>query len=308
MDISIVIPTYNEEKNVPILHQKLVEVLSHLKLKYEIIFVDDGSTDQTYSNLLELKPVKIIRLRKNFGQSAAMDAGFKAANGKLIVAMDADLQNDPRDIPLLIEKLNQGYDLVSGWRKKRNDSLQKKLFSRFASWLRRKLFKINIHDYGCSLKIYKKECLQNFDLYGEMHRYIPAILANKGFKVGEIKVAHHSRKYGKTKYGLNRIFKGFLDLFYIKFWNDYSSRPLHFFGLLGVMQYCLSGIIFIEQIIKAFMVKALAVGPLLLLGILLVITGTIFIMFGFLGEILIRTYYSKIEDTPYTIKETIIKK
>lgn len=305
MDISVVIPAYNEERNVAILHQKLVEVLTQLKKQFEIIFVDDGSTDTTFQQLQKLKPVKIICFRKNFGQSAAMDAGFKAAQGKLIISLDADIQNDPRDIPRLIEKLNQGYDLVSGWRKRRHDSLQKKIFSQFAGWLRRKLFRINIHDYGCSLKIYRKECLEHFDLYGEMHRYIPAIMANKGFKIGEIEVRHHPRRYGKTKYGLNRLLKGFLDLFYIKFWGDYSTRPLHFFGLLGFMQYFLSIIIFIEQTIKAVMIKKLAIGPLLLLGVLLVITGTIFIMFGFLGEILIRTYYSKTEQAPYAIKEII---
>lgn len=308
MDISVVIPVYNEERNVAILHRQLIAVLDTLKQKYEIIFVDDGSKDQTVTELLKLKKVKIIQLRKNFGQSAAMDAGFKAAQGRYVISLDGDLQNDPQDIPRLIAKLETGYEVVSGWRQKREDNFQKRIFSRLAGWLRRRMFKINIHDYGCSLKIYKKECLQDFNLYGEMHRYIPALLAGKGYRIGEIKVQHHPRKFGKTKYGFNRLIKGFLDLLYIKFWGSYSTRPLHFFGLLGILQYAGSGIIFIEQIIKAILIKKLAVGPLLLLAVLMIITGTIFIIFGFLSEILIRTYYSKNNETAYSIKQMVENK
>ncbi|MCK4589180.1 MAG: glycosyltransferase family 2 protein [Nanoarchaeota archaeon] len=307
VDISVVIPVYNEEKNVAILHKKVKEVLDTLNKKYEIIFINDGSKDRTYEELLKLKKVKIINFRKNFGQSAAMDAGFKAIKGEIVVSMDGDLQNDPVDIPRLIAKLDEGYDVVSGWRKRRKDSLQKNFFSIFASRLRRKILKTNLHDFGCSLKAYRKECFKNFDLMGEMHRYIPPMLAWKGFRLGEVKVHHHSRKYGKTKYGLKRLFNGFLDLLYIKFWGSYSTRPLHFFGLLGFLQYGLSVVIFIEQFVKALLIKGLTVGPLLLLGVLLVITGTMFIIFGFLGEILIRTYYSKAGEKAYSIKNIVIR-
>lgn len=307
MDISIVIPVYNEEKNVAILHKRVKEVLESLGKKYEIIFINDGSEDRTYEELLKLKKVKIINFRKNFGQSAAMDAGFKAAKGDIVVSMDGDMQNDPGDVPQLIDKLDEGYDVVSGWRKKRKDSLQKKLFSRFASRLRRRILKTNLHDFGCSLKAYRRECFENFNLMGEMHRYIPPMLAWKGFRIGEVKVNHFSRKYGKTKYGFKRLFKGFLDLLYIKFWGTYSTRPLHFFGLLGFFQYGLSLLIFVEQFVKALILLRLTVGPLLLLGVLLVITGTMFIIFGFLGEVLIRTYYSKTNEAPYSIKEIIEK-
>ena len=235
INISVIIPVYNEEKNVSILHNSLKKVLDKLKRTYEIIFIDDGSDDNTLKELVKLKKIKIIKFRKNFGQTAAMSAGFRAAKGKIIISMDGDLQNDPKDIPRLIKKINEGYDVVSGWRFKRKDSISKKFFSKIANFFRRKLINDNIHDSGCSLKIYKKECIESIDLYGEMHRYIPALLGWKGFKIGEVKVEPHARKYGKTKYGLARVFKGLLDLINVWFWRKYSFRPLHIFGGLGVI-------------------------------------------------------------------------
>jgi len=297
--ISIIIPVYNEEANINILYRLLAKVLS--KHAYEIIFVDDGSRDGSFNKIKELhkkdKRVKAIRFRRNFGQTAAVDSGIRHANGDIIVTMDADLQNDPSDIPALLTKLNEGYDLVNGWRYKRKDRLfSKRIPSLISNFLVRKLTKVNLHDQGCTLRVMRKEAVRNLRLYGEMHRFIPALVAMNGFKVAELKVRHHQRQYGKTKYKFNRIFKGFLDLLYIKFWYSYSTRPLHFFGALGFLQYLLAVLIFIEQAIKALVVRQLTLGPLLMLGILLIVTGTLFIVFGFLGEILIRTYYSREED------------
>src|SRR3989338_11591369 len=199
MDISIVIPVHNEEKNVGILHSYLRKVLDPMKGKYEIIFVDDGSTDNTFKELLKLKKAKIIKFRKNFGQTASMAAGFRAAQGKIIISMDGDLQNDCRDIPKLVKKINEGYDVACGWRYDRKDNIFKNTASKIANSIRGRLIKENIHDSGCSLRAYRKECFDDVELFGEMHRYIPALLGWKGFKITEVKVRHHVRKYGSTK-------------------------------------------------------------------------------------------------------------
>jgi len=293
--LSLVLPVFNEQENVPRLYSAIRNTLDKTPLKYEIIFIDDGSKDGSFPAMVELRKsdsrVKIIKFRKNFGQTAAMMAGFREARGEIIVAMDSDLQNDPQDIPRLIAKLDEGYDVVSGWRWKRRDTLSKKLFSLFANKFRRWLTGERIHDSGCSLKAYRKECFENLQLHGEMHRYIPALLMWQGFRVGEIKVQHHERKFGKTKYNMKRVFKGFFDLLFIKFWNDFQTRPIHFFGSLAVIQYVLSGLIFFEQIIKAFIIKQLLLGPLFIVGVLFLITGTLTFLFGFLAEIMTRTYF-----------------
>lgn len=305
MKLSVIIPVYNEEDNIVILYNQLIKVINNYD--YEIIFIDDGSKDNTFKNLESLNKknskVRVIRFRKNFGQTAALSAGFDSAKGDVIVTMDGDLQNDPNDIPLLINNLKY-YDVVSGWRYNRKDPLfTKKIPSKFSNWIFRKLIGLNIHDSGCSLKAYKKETLDGIKLYGEMHRFIPALIALNGYKIGEVKVKHHERKYGKTKYNFKRLLKGFLDLLYIKFWATYSTRPLHFFGLLGFLQYFLAVLIFIEQIIKAFYVGDLNLGPLLMLGVLFIVTGTLFIIFGFLGEILIRSYYK--DEKSYSIEKIL---
>ncbi len=246
---------------------------------------------------------KVISFTRNFGQTAAFSAGIDNANGELIFTMDADLQNDPRDIPRLIKKMENGYDVVSGWRYQRKDPLGKKIPSKFSNWLARKLTGVQIHDSGCSLKAYKREVLKDIKLFGEMHRFIPALCSFKGAKVGEVKVNHRPRKFGNTKYGWKRLINGSLDLMYVTFWGSYSTKPLHFLGFLGILQYLFAGLIMIEQIIKAILIKKFTVGPLLLLGVLLLITGTLFVIFGFLLEILIRTYYMKSGEKPYTIKK-----
>jgi len=303
--ISVIIPAYNEQDNVFPLYNELSRVLTD---KDEIIFIDDGSKDNTLQNLAHLnkkdKRVKVIRFKRNFGQTAALDVGFKQALGEVIVTMDADLQNDPKDIPRLLAKLTEGYDVVTGWRYNRKDTISKKIFSLFANFVRRRLIKDKIHDAGCTLKVFKKECINSLNLYGEMHRYITTILALQGYKVGEIKVNHRQRIHGKTKYGFKRVFKGFFDLMFIKFWNDFSSRPLHFFGSLGVMQYAIATLIFAEQMIKAIIVNELSVGPLLILVVLLLITGSLTFLFGFLAEIMVRTYY---KDTKNYVIDKVYK-
>ena len=303
MDISIVIPVKDEEECII----DLLEEIKAINLNPEIIVIDDGSTDNTYSLLEEYQKqnthVKVIKFRRNFGQTAATSAGFKHATGDIIVCMDGDGQNDPNDIPKLIAKLNQNYDCVSGWRKDRKDSFSKKLLSKFANILGQTILKVPIHDAGCSLKAYKKECVQGLELYGEMHRFIVAILFQKGFRIGEEVVNHRPRTRGKTKYGFKRVLKGFLDLIYLRFWETYSTRPLHFFGLLGVLLYALSGLIFIQQIIKAFLIRALHLGPLLEIGILFVVLGTVFVCFGFLAETISRTYYKDKESYEIEVRK-----
>ncbi len=305
-DISVVIPFFNEEDSVETLFKELKEVLDGLGRSYEIVCVDDGSTDGTFRKLRRLRErhpvVRVVKFRRNFGQTAALSAGFEVAEGRIVVSMDGDLQNDPRDIPRLVDKLAEGYDVVAGWRHERRDPASKKIPSRIANWLRRKLLGDDLHDSGCTLRAYKKEALKNLKLYGEMHRYIPAFLRARGYRIGEVKVKHRPRKFGSTKYTSSRLAKGFLDLLYVKFWSDYSTRPLHVFGSLGLIQYLFAVLIFIEQVIKAFIVGGLFIGPLLMLSVLLLITGTLFILFGFLSEIQIRTYYERVGEKPYEIE------
>ena len=305
-DISIVIPVFNEQDNVLLLYQKNKEILDSLKKEYEIIFIDDGSKDLTGKRLSEIKDknLKIIKFRKNFGQTAAMDAGFKQAQGNIIISMDGDLQNDPRDIPRLLNKLNQGYDVVSGWRYNRKDSLSKHLLSRLADKVRRHITKEKIHDSGCSLKAYKKECFKNLNLYGEMHRFIPALLLWKGFRITEIKVRHHPRHSGKTKYSFIRVIKGFLDLIVLKFWMQYSARPIHLFGGAGLILGFLGAITTLYLIVlRQLLDQPLSDRPLFQIAVLLIILGVQFIFFGILSDILIKLYYK--QDTPYNIEKVI---
>ena len=310
--LSVIIPVYNEEGSVLELYGQIknsvLEIIKKGKISsYEIIFINDGSIDRTQRILEEIakkdKSLGVIQLKKNFGQTAALRAGFDVARGDLIVTMDGDLQNDPADITNLIDKLNEGYDVVSGWRYKREDRFFKKILSKSMNSLRKWLIGDSLHDYGCSLKIYKKECIRDLELFGELHRYITAYLYIKGYKIGEIKVSHRLRITGKTKYRFNRGINGILDLFYLKFWSDFSDRPLHFFGRLGIYQWVLALIIGIEQIIKALIMQELRFGPLLALGSMLVITGLLFVIFGFLSEMISRSYFK--EEKIYSIKKIL---
>ena len=307
MDLSIVIPVYNEEKNVALLHQSIRNTLDKTDFKYEIIFVDDGSTDNTFNILNNLKKVKIIKFRKNFGQTAAMMAGFENSNGKVIVSLDGDLQNDPSDIPKLLDKLNEGYDVVSGWRYNRQDSFGKKTFSKIANSFRQLLVKDPIHDSGCSLRAYKKECFSDLQLHGEMHRYIPAILAWKGFKLDEVKVNHLPRKFGKTKYNMWRVLKGFMDLINVWFWRKYSNRPLHIFGGFGIILSLLGFILGLSLIVaRQFYGLSLGQSQLPLLAVLMVVIGVQFFISGLMADISIKNYYSNGRRT-YSIEKIVEK-
>lgn len=298
IEISVVIPAYNEQENVELLYRKLKIVLDKLRRKYEIIYIDDGSTDKTFGVLKQIynkdSNVKIIKFRKNFGQTAALDVGFKHASGDIIISMDADIQNEPEDIPRLINKLEEGYDVVSGWRVKRSDPLMKTLASKFSNTLRRLITGDKIHDAGCSLKAYRKECFQDMDLYGEMHRYIPSLLEWKGFKITEIPVKHNQRRFGKSKYNFTRLTKGFLDLIVVKFWMQYSARPIHLFGGLGILAFLTGfGISLYLASLRIFYGIPISNRPLLLLGALLLILGVILIVFGILADIMVKVYYNK---------------
>ena len=309
MKISLIIPVYNEEKNVSLLVEKIEETMkkSYENNSYEIIFVDDGSKDQTLYKIKESqkknKNIKAIVFRRNFGQTAAIDAGVQHASGNIIVTLDGDLQNDPRDILRLIEKLHQGYDVVCGWRYRRKDNLGKVLASRVADKIRKVLINDKIHDAGCSLKAYRADVIKSIALYGEMHRYIPVILAMKGYRVAEVKVKHHRRKYGKTKYGINRLFKGALDLLYVVFWGNYSARPLHIFGYLSVLQFLLAFILLLYNFMRYG--PSFSIGPLLLLAAFLIISGLLSFILGVLSEIMIRTYYSTSKEKCYSIRKII---
>lgn len=294
---SIIIPVYNEEKNVRALHQKIMKAVDA-----EVIFVDDGSTDNTYNELLKLKPVKVIRFRRNFGQTAAMSAGITHAKGDIIITMDGDLQNDPADIPRLLEKLKD-YDAVSGWRFDRRDKFSKRVFSRIANKLRSKLIRDPIHDSGCSLKAFKRECFDDMDLYGEIHRYIPAMLTWKGFSVGEVKVKHHSRKNGKTKYDWKRIVKGFVDLLNVWFWRKYSTRPLHLFGSFGILMMLFGGVLGLYSVVKWFMGQDLSNNFAATASLLFFLIGVNFFVTGLMADIAVKNYYNSQGKETYAIKE-----
>ncbi len=301
--LSIIIPVLNEEGNVIPLFKEIEESLLG-KYSYETIFIDDGSTDNTFQNLLSLKPLKVIRLRKRFGQSSAIDAGIKASKGEIIVTLDGDMQNNPFDIPLLIEKLEEGYDVVSGWRFKRKDSFFKKIFSLISNFLRKMITKEEIHDSGCTLKAYRRECFNEIDLHGEMHRFIPSILSWQGFKITEVKVSHRPRLKGKTKYTFSRILKGLLDLFSLWFWKKYSGRPLHFFGGIGLLlSFSGTAVIIITFILRIMNLISLRDSIVPLAAFFLILIGINFFTSGLLMDVSLKNYYK--ERKRYNIKEII---
>ena len=306
---SVVIPVFNEESNIQPLYQSLQPILKKLG-DYEIIFIDDGSTDSTFTRIKELHEkdtkIKCLRFRKNFGQTPALRAGFEYSHGEYIITIDGDLQNDPVDIPRLIEKIHEGYDVVSGWRYNRKDSFGKRIFSKFSNWLARRLTGVMLHDFGCTLKAYKKEAIKDIELYGEMHRYIPAVVAWQGFLVNEIKVCHHPRKRGKTKYGVTRLLKGFFDLLNFKFWSNFSTNPLHFFGGAGLLSFFCGFLMALYLVIlKFFFSEELSTRPLLLLALLLMILGVQLIMFGFLAEMMTRNYFESSNKRNFAIDEIV---
>jgi glycosyltransferase involved in cell wall biosynthesis len=306
LDLSIVSSMYNEEGNVREMHRRVVEACEKTGKSYEIIFINDGSTDKTLENCKGLTPLKLINFRKWFGQTAGLDAGIKLAKGDIIITTDSDLQNDPADIPLLLNEMAKGYDVVAGWRWQRKDSLSKKIFSRGANLLRKVLIQDKIHDSGCSLKAYKRECFADVDLFGEMHRFIPAILEMQGYRVGEVKVSHHPRTRGVTFYNWKRGIKGFVDMVSIWFWRKYANRPLHLFGGSGIVLSVLgAAILFWMAIEKIFFHSSLAQRIWPLIGIFLILAGIQLFISGLLADILIKNHYKNQGRMNYSIKEII---
>lgn len=311
MELSIVVPIYNEEGNVSALYESVTSALSGSGLDYELILVDDGSTDGSYSLLREIAGsdgrVKVIRFRRNFGQTAAMAAGFDNSTGKVVIPMDGDMQNDPADIPKLLEKIHQGYDVVSGWRRDRRDALiSRKIPSRIANFLISRMTGVKLHDYGCTLKAYRREVLEGINLYGEMHRFVPALASQVGARVAELPVSHHHRLHGKSKYGISRTMRVILDLMTVKFLLGYSTKPIHLFGKLGIYTLFaafLSGAATLYM--KIFEHTSMNRNPLLILTAFLLFTGVQFIVLGLLGELNARTYYEAQGKPIYVVKEKL---
>lgn len=305
--VSIVVPIFNEEGNVADLHREIKEVCVRERYDYEIIFINDGSVDDSDSICRTLHPLKYIAFRKNFGQTAAMDAGIKAAKKEFIVTMDGDRQNDPNDIPAMLDYLTANHlDVVSGWRKNRKDTFMKRFISRGANFLRKLLVHDGIHDSGCSLKAYRAECFQGINLYGEQHRFIPALLKIKGFTVGEIVVQHRPRTSGKTKYNWHRTIKGFVDMISVWFWNKYASRPLHILGGFGILFIMIGGGCGIWSVVLFAMGRKMSrniMPPIL--TVFFMIMGVLMFVFGLMSEILMKIYYGVQVDQSYSIKDII---
>ena len=311
MDLSLVVPIYNEEENIPLLYNEIKEVLDKTSFSYELICVDDGSSDRSVAVLEQLSEkdnrVVVIVLRRNFGQTAAMSAGFDHARGDIIITMDGDLQNDPHDIPAMVEKLNDGYDVVTGWRHDRKDPfLSRKLPSMLANKLISWITGVGLHDYGCTLKAFRHEVTENIRLYGEMHRFIPAIASGMGISFTEVKVNHRARRFGTSKYGISRTIRVILDLLTVKFMLSYATRPLHVFGTVGVASSFIgTAIIFIMLIQRQFFSVPMGDRPLLMLAVLMIFMGIQFITSGLLAELIVRTYHESQHKPIYYVRRLI---
>jgi len=302
--ISIVVPLFNEEESIQPLANEIRKALKPLNAAYEVILVDDGSKDNSLKIIKDLcKPDKRFRyvsFRKNYGKSAALQIGFKEATGDVVITMDADLQDDPNEISNLLKKLEEGFDLVSGWKKKRHDPFIKKISSKFFNFITRLMTGIKIHDFNCGLKAYRKEVTENIKVYGELHRYMPVLAKWEGFTISEVVVQHHPRRYGKTKFGISRFFKGFIDLITVLFSTRYIKRPMHFFGFFGAFSF------FVGLIVNGYLTYLWITGvplsnrPMLFLGILLIIVGVQFFSVGLLGEILV---HNSMDEKEYIIKD-----
>lgn len=309
--LSVVVPIFNEAESVETLYERLTQSLSAPGHSYEILAVDDGSTDSSFAILSRLaasdQRLRVVRFRRNYGQTAAFSAGFQLSQGQVVVTIDADLQNDPADIPLLLAKIAEGYDVVSGWRERRRDPfLNRRLPSLVANWLISQITGVHLHDYGCSLKAYRTEVIKNIQLYGELHRFIPAIASWQGVAVTEIPVNHFSRQFGTSKYGLNRTVRVMLDLVTVRFLLSYATRPMQIFGVIGLLSMALgSTISFYLAMLKMLTGEKLSRRPLLLLGVLLIILGAQFISLGLIGEMVARTYFETQKKPIYVIREEI---
>ena len=310
-DVSVVVPIHNEVESLPLLIESIASALSDTELSYEIVCVDDGSSDGSTQLLKQLaasrSDLRAVILRRNYGQTAAMSAGFDRATGRVIVTMDGDLQNDPADIPLLMAKLEEGYDLVSGWRKNRQDDrLTRLLPSQIANWLIGRVTSVKLHDYGCSLKAYRTELVADMNLYGELHRFLPALAFIEGARIAEIPVRHHPRRYGKSKYGLGRTFRVLMDLLTIAFMKKFLTRPMHVFGLLGLGSMTLGTILGMYlTFLKLGLGQSIGSRPLLILVAILLVTGLQLFCFGLLGELLMRTYHESQGRPIYRVREVV---
>lgn len=314
MNLSLVIPVYNEQDNVPILYDAIGKAMNPVEKSWEVIFVNDGSSDASLDVLMTLAKkdpeyVRVVDFRRNFGQTAAISAGIDHAQGEIIVLLDADLQNDPADIPRLLAKLDEGYDLVSGWRKNRKDNaLTRNLPSHAANWLISAVTGVRLHDYGCTLKAYRRDALEGFKLYGEMHRFIPVFAHSVGARIAEIEVNHHPRRFGKAKYGLERTLKVLLDLFTVKFLLDYSSKPIYLFGGAGLALMFLGLADLLYLFIRRFWGVPAASSPLLLVGVMFAIMGFQSVLMGLIAELLVRTYHESQSKPTYRIRAILESK
>ncbi|MTJ07787.1 glycosyltransferase family 2 protein [Anabaena sp. UHCC 0204] len=312
-DVSVVVPIKDEVESLPLLLEAISSTLTANELSYEIICVDDGSSDGSAEFLKEQAQIrtdlKAVILRRNYGQTAAMSAGFNYATAKVIVTLDADLQNDPADIPMLLAKLEEGYDLVSGWRQNRQDGAVNRLLpSKIANWLIRGATSVYIHDYGCSLKAYRAELVADMNLYGELHRFLPALAYIEGARITEIPVSHHARRFGQSKYGISRTFRVLMDLLTILFMKKFLTRPMHVFGLLGLISMVSGlGIAIYLTFLKLVWAEMIGNRPLLILAVLLLVTGVQLFCFGLLAELLMRTYHESQGRPIYRVREVVAK-
>ena len=314
-ELSIVLPIYNEAENIPRLYPELVSVLEATRRSFEIIAVDDGSHDDSFPQLEALcandERLRVVRFRRNFGQTAAFAAGFDRAQGDVVITMDADLQNDPADITQLLAKIDEGYDVVSGWRQERWKEgvlafFTRRIPSATANWLISRVTGVYLHDYGCALKAYRRDVIREIRLYGDLHRFIPAIASYFGVRIAEVPVSYRPRQFGQSKYGIGRTVRVLLDLLTVRFLLSYSTRPIHIFGLLGLLSIVLGvGIGIYLTAIKILYGAALAERPLLLFGILLVMVGVQLVTMGLLGEMVVRTYYESQGKHIYAVREEL---
>ena len=311
MDLSLVIPVYNEEENVPLLYTAVTAALKDLTLSWEMVLVDDGSRDGSLAELEKLAAldevhVRVIALRRNFGQTAAIAAGIDHSTGAIVILMDADLQNDPADIPMMLEKLDEGYDVVSGWRKERQDTLSRRLPSQLANGLISYVTGVHLHDYGCTLKAYRREVLTGFRLYGEMHRFIPVYANSVGARILEVEVHHHARRFGKAKYGLERTIKVVLDLFTVKFLTSYASKPIYLFGGVGFAMFFVAMLLWIYLFIRrVIFLSPIGNSPILMVAAVTLIMSFQAILMGLIAELQVRTYHESQDKPTYTVRKTI---
>ena len=310
--LSVVIPIHNEERAILRLYDRLTEVLGKLGQRYEIIFVDDASSDRSFellANLVETdKRLKVIRLRRNFGQTAALAAGFDEARGEIIVAMDGDLQHDPADLPALVHKLEEGYDIASGWRKERNDNMVlRKIPSRIANWMMSKVSGVELHDFGTTYKAYRAEILKEVNLYGELHRFIPALASYYGARIAEVPISNPPREGGASHYGIGRTFNVFFDILTIRFLLRYLTRPMHFFGRIGLVSLLAGGGILTFLVVKKILGEQIVTqhGPLLFTGGILLGLGMLMFTTGLLGEMMMRTYFESQGRRIYAVRQVL---